>query len=753
METNHQTDGEFRFQVDTGLVSELGDRLVARPSIALAELVKNAYDADATFAKIIMQDITTSTGCIIVEDNGLGMTFEAIQNHWMRIATQNKIDQPQSPLYKRNRTGAKGIGRFAAGRLASRLTVDSVAVRTDGRKEATSIHFDWATSFAPGKDLNAIPVQYERRLVPDDTPTGVILLLDGLKDSWDRNELELLRRDLIGLVNPFGTSSLFDEENYIPQMRDPGFSIQIEVPEFPDLSGHLQEAILQGAWSTLTGNIEASGSVHYIIEIRSTGEIKQLVLSEFQDSFKQLAGTRFTIHHFVFEKKKWRSSELGVREAIRYARKYAGVRIYFDGFRVYGYGEPGNDWLALDELRAQRIRRPKDAGAMLLEEAATYSKPPFLRLPGNNQLFGIVELTQSHHGGGQREIEINISRDRLVENEAFEHLKTFVRNGIFWLTLQYARVEYKEQGDKQPGDLPIIEPLTPKLEQVVETAEKLVTESQNLSSAEKNLLQDQLAAVRQLGIEHDQIVETQERHRIGEMSMLRVLASVGTLTSFLNHQLSAISNSLGAIAALFESFADYIDASKHDQYVRNTQDLQTWRQYVKSQINLLSLLLGKRARSERRSYNIKTAMDDVYKLLQGYADEHGIRFSNEIPSNVVSPPMFLAELHAILINIFTNALKAVRTTSTKRIEVRGGYRDETVYIQMLDTGRGLDIAPEQAFLPFETTSLPDNLLGEGTGLGLYVVDAFVESYGGSARFVSDLSSPWVTCIEIELPSQ
>lgn len=71
---------------------------------------------------------------------------------------------------------------------------------------------------------------------------------------------------------------------------------------------------------------------------------------------------------------------------------------------------------------------------------------------------------------------------------------------------------------------------------------------------------------------------------------------------------------------------------------------------------------------------------------------------------------------------------------------------------MFDSGRGLDIPPEKAFLPFETTSIPDSILGEGTGLGLYVVAAFVENYGGTVQFIDVPDDYWVTCIEIEFPA-
>lgn len=753
MAAERVTQGDFNFEVDTGLISELGERLVARPSIALAELIKNSYDADATRATVLLEEVTTPNGTIIVEDNGSGMTFEAIRDQWMRIATTDKIDNPISPKYGRARTGAKGIGRFAVGRLADKMYVHSVAQREDGSKEQIYVGFDWRKDFKPGHDLRKIPVHYERKTVPQETDTGVTLLLENLKDLWSEGEVSALRRDLLGLVNPFGYSEVLSSTEDDSMTIDPGFSIVLEMPEFPDHEGELSEYVMAGAWATLTGGIDENGNATYAIEIHDTGEKDTFKLNDFENEFRQLVGVSFIIHYFVYEGKRFRDVAFGVRDIMRYARRYAGVRIYLDNFRVFGYGEPGNDWLGLDELRAQRIRTPFDLAPSLDAKAQDYDVPPFLRVPGNNQLFGAVRLSQSRHSAGKHGIQINIARDRLVENQAFEQLRTFIRNGIFWLTIQYARVEHSEQRKEiEPPILEPIKPIAPRLAEALKPVEQAIRESLALTTAEKEELADRFTELRVETRRLDAVAKELERQRISEISMLRVLASLGTMVSFLNHQLRAIVDNLGQIITLFEIYAEKVDDSIRDNFLLNIDDLRRWQTFVQQQVNLLAFLLGKEARSEQQPYSVKMAVDDVVDALKGYQDEYGIEIRNKVPANLMSPPMFLAELHAIIINILTNALKAVRGCEKREIEVRAGVRDRSIYIQMLDTGKGLDIAREKAFLPFETTSLPDSILGEGTGLGLYVVRALVSNYNGSAQFI-DAPADWRTCIEIELPKE
>src|SRR5438876_11256153 len=104
---------QLTFTVDSALLSELGEKLVETPHIALVELVKNAYDADATEVKVKIVPDAPYGPKVQVADNGSGMTFREVENYWMRIATTHKRDHQRSRRYGRLRTGEKGIGRFS----------------------------------------------------------------------------------------------------------------------------------------------------------------------------------------------------------------------------------------------------------------------------------------------------------------------------------------------------------------------------------------------------------------------------------------------------------------------------------------------------------------------------------------------------------------------------------------------------------------------------------------------------------------
>ena len=134
-------DGHVQFQTEGRLLQELGERLVASPQVALVELVKNSFDADATTCEIRVEPKGTA---LTLSDNGLGMTLDDFEQRWMRIATGAKTDQRVSRQFGRRVTGQKGIGRFAVRFLGRMLTLDSVASdKKRGVKTRLSATFDW----------------------------------------------------------------------------------------------------------------------------------------------------------------------------------------------------------------------------------------------------------------------------------------------------------------------------------------------------------------------------------------------------------------------------------------------------------------------------------------------------------------------------------------------------------------------------------------------------------------------------------
>ena len=102
---------QLKYIVEDNILAELlGVQNFSNKEAAVLELVKNSYDASASFMKIII-----SKNEIYLYDDGCGMDKDHIKNNWMHIGKSDKgyeIEDVKSGE-QRILAGSKGIGRFA----------------------------------------------------------------------------------------------------------------------------------------------------------------------------------------------------------------------------------------------------------------------------------------------------------------------------------------------------------------------------------------------------------------------------------------------------------------------------------------------------------------------------------------------------------------------------------------------------------------------------------------------------------------
>lgn len=217
---SRQSQGRLRPRAR--IMQTLGEELISNEQVALIELVKNSYDADATnvvirFAGAFEQD----NGTIEVWDNGHGMSAKTVEHSWMEISTPHRHRSPRSESNRRRVLGAKGIGRFAAARLGYRTEV--VTRRVNAEEIALAI--DWSTFDNDDAYLDDIPIIWERRDPIIFTPGGeaadvlsipveaaggttAVPIFDHgtlvrsvrLRHAWTRDDLNKVRRALSRLI-------------------------------------------------------------------------------------------------------------------------------------------------------------------------------------------------------------------------------------------------------------------------------------------------------------------------------------------------------------------------------------------------------------------------------------------------------------------------------------------------------------------------------------------------------------------------
>jgi signal transduction histidine kinase len=182
---------------------------------ALIELVKNCYDADATWAEIIIHtgladSSNPSEPSIVIRDNGSGMTGEDIRRGWLTISNSVKREMKEHGLSTvRGRTplGDKGLGRLGAQRLGD---VVSIVTRPTGASIENELTIDWR-DFQNRSSLNEVDLSLLTR--PTQEESGTTLTITRLRDpkqwreaakSESADGTSALQKELSVLISPYG---------------------------------------------------------------------------------------------------------------------------------------------------------------------------------------------------------------------------------------------------------------------------------------------------------------------------------------------------------------------------------------------------------------------------------------------------------------------------------------------------------------------------------------------------------------------
>ncbi|MGK5033093.1 ATP-binding protein [Janthinobacterium sp. MDT1-19] len=282
-----------RFSVDAGHIQRLGLELVAKQETALAELIKNAYDADASQVIVTFHNHDKQGGELVIEDNGLGMTLQVVRDSWMRLSTAHKQTQPISPRYQRLRAGRKGIGRFAVQRLGKTLMMETEVV---GSELGLRVSFDWDNHFESGQDLNDIFNHVEQYQKPIERE-GTRLRIGRLRETWSEAALNRVWKMILSLQSPF--SALTDAPNILTEYVDPGFEVQLngESTRQRKTTLGIESGFLQHALATITGSVDENGTATVRVVSKKTGLDDSLVHRE---KITLTGPFKFTARYFIY---------------------------------------------------------------------------------------------------------------------------------------------------------------------------------------------------------------------------------------------------------------------------------------------------------------------------------------------------------------------------------------------------------------------------------------------------------------------
>lgn len=358
----------LKFRVSSALKSIIGKDLISDEYIAIFELVKNAYDADASRVDIYFENIyseNVSEGIIKITDNGKGMSYDDIKNKWLFVAYSAKKEKVEDENYRdkihvnRQFAGAKGIGRFSCDKLGRYLELETKRKNEDGHLLLT----DWKLFESDSsEEFVNVAVQYEQLNESNVgiTDSGTILTISELRYDeikWNRKRLLKLKSSLAKLINPIALAS--DENN------NNEFSIYLHVEE--ELEGDKLELEKEDSDYSNIVNGKIDNFIFDKLGVKTTritvNVNDNLITTELVDGAtlvyrieenKQVSfsNVTFTLYYLNRSAKVTFARTMGIPSV-----QYGHVFLYKNGFRVYPYGEPGEDPLKIDTRKAQGYSR------------------------------------------------------------------------------------------------------------------------------------------------------------------------------------------------------------------------------------------------------------------------------------------------------------------------------------------------------------------------------------------------------------
>ena len=363
-------NSEWSFRISAELKNILGRDLIIDSNIAVLELVKNSFDAHATEVKI-----TFDGNCLVIADNGKGMSKEDVLNKWLFVAYSAKSDGTEDVNYrdniKRKFAGAKGIGRLSCDRLGRYLTLTT---KSEADEHIVELKIDWSEfELDSKKEFNLIPVAHSLLKYSEaiaEGHTGTVLRISGLHDLWGEKEILRLKKSLEKMINPFNGADDFRIIFHVPGERK------------NDERKRKESAELRQEWESLTEQkkVEAvkleksivnglvTNSIAEVLNLKTTriesvlrgGRIytclsdrgeKMYEIEEF-DKFPLLEDATITLFYLNRQAKYNFSMMMGTPPV-----NYGSVFLFRNGFRIMPYGEFGDDSWGMDRRVQQGYNR------------------------------------------------------------------------------------------------------------------------------------------------------------------------------------------------------------------------------------------------------------------------------------------------------------------------------------------------------------------------------------------------------------
>ncbi len=701
------------------LLTMLGEQLIKDEQIALSELIKNSYDADADWVKVNFVDFKRDVGSekiemqdnskIVIEDNGCGMTWDVIEKSWMNPATPNKKSKAnenvKTTFKGRVIQGEKGIGRFAILKLGRSILITT---RPKASEKEYVIHYDlsqydddFLSENGDDKELfiDDINIKVEEREPITFTEQEVVvnnkrypgndygtkIEIFNLKGIWDFDKIKKVSNDIQKLESIF--DKIFNRQNLSDFQI--GFEINNDRLTLSDsIIDKLTSLFENTSVLKITdGEYNEKGKcftyklneVPYKLLLTDPHIAGLTVFKDYFAKEKDLFGNpeikmtqcgNFKFNFFVFDFVADKESPYYLDKKDKDLIKEHRIYLYRDHIRVAPYGDSDNDWLETDKKRA------------------TGRTGDYL---SNDQVVGFVDITKQDNP----RLKDKTNREGLIEEGCATRDFTMLLHSFLLFIRQHPYQQYQFQV-KQAKEQEIN-----KLKIVDNKFEDL-----------KNNISDNTKA---LSIYNDLIksYKIEQEFYKRRLENTEDLAGVGLSVETSSHDMMMmLSKGIDGIDNLVK---DIEGGLLNDEQIE--KELLTIRgifSFVQSQMKDIQLLF-KSSKQRRREIRFSDLLEKVEKIYRRSLARENIDYYVEKKGSPIVIKCTDAVVLQLLINLFDNSIYWLSTSNVlhkKIIITLDGSKQQVIFS---DNGPGI----RQDDKPYIFEAFYSGK-EEGRGLGLYI---------------------------------
>lgn len=698
------------FRPHARLLTMLGEQLIKNERIALVELVKNSYDADASIVRVDFQGFSSDMkrqpgSAIVITDNGIGMTEAVIMNDWLNPATPAKaILKKQRPTTSRGRylQGEKGIGRFATFKLGNQVLLTTRA--KDGGSESTllvdisSLDEGAAGRSQPELFLDNIGAEYEESKpnvfdgsAPIASLHGTQLTIQGLRATWSAALVREAFNDLERMRPIMWDADSTEKDDFTVEFHRDGVDLGYGRQRDEEFQAILDHAVLRVTDGTFDADRrEFSMKINNEPLHLGLDDSEITGLRVFREWLQRRGGDArpmcgsFEFEFFVFDLSRNAPDNFVVRDDERKLLASHRIYLYRDGIRVYPYGDPGDDWLRVDAIRGTQSARS---------------------MFSNDQTVGIVKISQAKNP----ELQDKTNREGLLESgDAPDDFLAMIQTVLSYLRSKpYERYAVSNRRARERNlesrQVDTFVAAMRKTNKLPESARKQLDQLEDAVHAERNLSALQLSRTEQL-------------------------AGVGLSVETASHDLIAAGSEALRLARQLVSELRLHDLVREPIYLLAT-GLVTQLEFITARFRDVQGLFVS-TRQKRAELDVMQLVRRVRAMYAGLHAHRGIEFEIDDASTLSAVTTEAAILQCV-INLVDNATYWLGQSPNEPRTIRAFSVGSQLVIS--DNGQGVSEADK----PFIFEPFYSGKGDAGKGLGLYIA----RQNGNRNSFSIELAAP------------